>query len=763
MKKVVFFCIAFLLCINSVYPQKMGLVLSGGGAKGAVHIGVIKALEENDIPIDYIAGTSIGAIIGSLYAMGYTPDEMLNLFLSSDFYYWQTGKVEEDYQYYFRQKPDDPSFIRFNVPLRDSTRVRGNVLPNSLVDPIQMNQAFLQLYAQANAQSENDFDRLFVPFLSVASDVYNKKEIIFRNGDLGEAVRASMSFPLIFKPIIKDDIPLWDGGIYNNFPVDPMKEAWNPEFIIGSCLSSTNPLKPSEQRLYDQMESMVMQHTKYEVDPEDGVLLSVQLEDVSLLDFNKAQSLYELGYNTTLEMIDSIKSRIERRVPLIEVNERRKEYKKSLPKLIFKNIYITGTSEAQKVYIENQIRSDVDEHFSIWDFKRSYFRLLTNSKIKEIMPHAEYDPDTQTFDLYLDITIRDEIMVLFGGNVSSMSANQMYLGIGYHSLTELSANLNLDMQLGNAYNGLTLQGKVELPSRFPMDLSVLISSYSKKYYESEKLFIDSDISAFINQSETFGKLRVGLPFQTKAKIDLALGYGGLEDEYYPRNNNPYSKSEFERSRYFLFNMGLYYKRNSLDAKQFPIKGQEHHLYAQYVSGRETFLPATGRSGSKMNQSYIEISMGLKNFHSVTDFFNLGYAIKGVVSSKSLWSNYMASILQAPGYTPTPHSMLVFNEAFRANQYFAGGVTPIWKINSTLHLRSDVHAFVPIYPIKRNEKDKAYYGDLFRESAYLGELSFVVQLPFMSVSLYANRYSHPRNNWNFGLNIGYLIFGPKFIP
>ena len=104
MKKQIFSTLVFAMCLIlpfSVYSQeqrkKVGVVLSGGGAKGAAHIGVIKALEENNIPIDYITGTSIGAIIGSLYAMGYSPEEMLELMLSKEFSYWQTGTVEEQY------------------------------------------------------------------------------------------------------------------------------------------------------------------------------------------------------------------------------------------------------------------------------------------------------------------------------------------------------------------------------------------------------------------------------------------------------------------------------------------------------------------------------------------------------------------------------------------------------------------------------------------------------------------------------------------
>ncbi|MDR0681885.1 MAG: patatin-like phospholipase family protein [Dysgonamonadaceae bacterium] len=759
MKKEIFIFFVFvILCIHSLYPQKVGLVLSGGGAKGVVHIGVIKALEENDIPIDYIAGTSIGSIVGSLYAMGYSPEEMLKLFLSDDFHYWQTGKIEEDFQFYFRKKNNDPSFVHFNVPLKNSIDdIRGSLIPNSLINPIQMNQAFLQLFSQANAQCEGDFDKLFVPFLCIASDVYNKKPVIFRNGDLGDAVRASMSFPLFFEPVVKNDIPLWDGGIYDNFPVQPMKQAWNPDVIIGSSLASSHSKKPSEQSLYNQLENMIMQKTEYSIDPKDGILMNFSLEDVNLLDFNKAKVLFELGYMRTEEIIDSIKGRIGRRVALSEINTRRAEYKTSLPLLIFKNIYISGVSVSQKTYIENQIRHDNRDYFTMLDFKKTYFRLLTNSKIKEIIPHAEYNPENHTFNLFLNIKMNDELKVGFGGNISSMSANQMYLGLGYQSLTELSTNLNVDMQWGNAYNGITAQGKLEISAGIPLDILALFSYNIREYYENERLFIDTDLATFSSQRETFGKIGLGLPFLTNAKMEIWMGYGSLEDKYYQSNDY----KVFDKSRYNLYNLGLYYTKNSLNAKQFPISGQEHQIYAHFISGKETFMPSN-RQKKDIHQSYIQLNAILNNYHTISSNINLGYRIESVVSSKNLWSNYTSSVLQAPGFTPTPHSMLTFNEAFHANQYIAGGLIPILKLNSTFHFRGDFYGFVPLYSIRKGENNSTFYGDLFASPAYMGEISFVAQLSFMSVSLYANCYSYPKNNWNFGLNIGYLIFGPKFI-
>ena len=763
-KKTIIPLLCLLFCFFSAYPQKVGLVLSGGGAKGAVHLGIIKALEENNIPIDYIAGTSIGAVVGSLYAMGYTPDEILDLFLSKEFYYWQTGKVEEKYQYFFRKSPDQPDFIRFNIPLKDSLTIKTmDLLPNSLINPIQMNQAFLQLYAQANAQCQGDFNKLFVPFLCIASNVFDKQMIIFRNGDLGSAVRASMTFPLVFKPLLKDSIPLFDGGIYDNFPVDPMKNAFNPDFIIGSSVAGNKMEKPSDMDLYKLVESVIMQKTTYHIDPKDGIMLNFTLDGVGLLDFNKSKTLYDMGYKAAMELMDSIKGRIKRRITLEELTERRAAYKKSLPPLIFRNVFINGANDVQKAYIEAQIYKDNQTQFTMDGFKKTYFRLLSNPKIQEIYPYAVWDSINKIFDLNLNVQIRNEFTVLFGGNVSSMSANQLYLGLGYRSLTDFFSEINLDMQVGNAYNGIVLSGKIEVPSStFPMDISGTLAYTYRKYYESERLFIDTDVATFIHQRETFGKVAVGFPFQNKARIDIFGGYGYLEDKYYQSNTGPYYENDFDRSVYNLFSTGLLYNLNTQNAKQYPIKGQNHHIYAQYISGNEIFYPAQSQSGTTHNQSWIQLDAFLYNIPSINSKLSLGYMLEGLVSNKKLFSNYTASVLQAPSYTPTPFTKIAFNEAFRANQFIAGGIVPIWKLNSTFHLRGDFHGFLPVRPIRRGENDNAYYSQLFTYPAYMGEISLVAQLPFMSISLFTNYLSYPKNNWNIGLNIGYLIFGPKFI-
>lgn len=118
MKKILYILFLFIFLTHTSNAQKVGLVLSGGGAKGLTHIGIIRALEENNIPIDYIAGTSMGAIVGSLYAMGYSPDDMEKLLKSDDFKRWYTGNIEEKYIYYFKRNPSTPEFLNIRVSLK---------------------------------------------------------------------------------------------------------------------------------------------------------------------------------------------------------------------------------------------------------------------------------------------------------------------------------------------------------------------------------------------------------------------------------------------------------------------------------------------------------------------------------------------------------------------------------------------------------------------------------------------------------------------
>ena len=403
MKKFVSMLLTLFLLTSVVNAQSVGLVLSGGGAKGITHIGIIQALEENDIPIDYVTGTSIGAIIGALYAMGYTPQEMLDLIGSKEFQQCYSGKIDDSNLYYIKRNEPTPVLYSIKANLGDSATV-VQALPLSLIDPIHMNFKIMELCMQATAACREDFDSLFVPFRCVASDVYNKREIIFSHGDLGNAVRASMTFPFVFRPIKIDGILAYDGGIYNNFPADVMKHDFDPDFIIGSVVSS-NKNRADSDNLAVQIENMIMHVSNYELPDTNGILMNFDLEgEIGLLDFDKAQYLFDLGYATTMQFIDSIKAKVPRTEPLDSLNLRRKAYKQTLPSIIFKNISISGANSSQRKLILSEIRPEGHRYIRLGDFRDAYFRLLSENTINEILPTATYNPKDKTFDLHLDVS-----------------------------------------------------------------------------------------------------------------------------------------------------------------------------------------------------------------------------------------------------------------------------------------------------------------------------------------------------------------------
>ena len=743
--------------------QKVGVVLSGGGAKGLTHIGIIRALEENDIPIDYIAGTSMGAIIGALYAMGYSPDDMEALLSSEEFKRWYSGKVESKYEYYFKKNRPSPEFFNLRFHLKDTLQASPLRLPTNMVSPIQMNLVFVELFAKATASCEGDFDRLFVPFRCVASDVYHKKALIMRRGDLGDAVRASMSFPFVFKPIEIDSTLAYDGGIYNNFPTDVMRDDFHPDIMIGSVVSA-NPDKPNEHDLMSQIENMVMQKTDYTIPPDEGILMTFKYDDVSLLDFNRLKELHDIGYQRTMSLMDSIKGRIHRRCNRENVRLRRMVYRSNLPQLQFRAIEIEGANAKQQAYIRKEFHDSDDAPFTYEELKRGYFRLLADNMISEIIPHATYDPETGYYKLHLKVKIENDFSVRMGGSVSTTSSNQIYLGLGYHNLDYYSKGINMEGQLGKIYNNAQLMGRIDIPARIPLSFRLIASISTFDYYEKSKLFSRNDNPSFSAKNEKFVKLVMALPFLANKRAEFSLGAGRLVDRYIQSSVVNLQKDKLDKSRYNLFGGSVGFYGSTLNARQYATHGHYECLLAQIFSGKEKFRSGNPDvlSAYQERQSWLQVSYLKEAYHRMTPTFTLGWMAQMVYSSKNFSENYTATMMMARDFSPTPHSQLMYNEAFRANQFLGAGIRPIYRFNDMFQFRTEFYGFLPIFPILRNEQNKAYYGKSFSRFEYIGEVSLVCQLPFGAISAYLNHYSSPNKEWNVGLTLGWQLFNYRFI-
>jgi NTE family protein len=200
---------------NSANPErpKIGLVLGGGGARGVAHAGVLKVLEENRIPIDYIAGTSMGAIVGGLYAAGYSPAEIETICKDLDWDALLTDRPPEKYLP-FRDKGETRRLMKIKFGWK-----KGKLsLPQGLIAGQNLGFKLKELFLHVS--NVDSFDKLNIPFRCVSTDITTGEEVVFKDGDLAEAVRASMAVPGAFAPVVKDGRILVDGMVVKNVPVD---------------------------------------------------------------------------------------------------------------------------------------------------------------------------------------------------------------------------------------------------------------------------------------------------------------------------------------------------------------------------------------------------------------------------------------------------------------------------------------------------------------------------------------------------------------
>ncbi len=751
----------FLLLVTtgfttSISAQRVGLVLSGGGARGITHIGVIQALEENHIPIDYITGTSMGAIVGAMYAMGHSTQEIINILKSDDFKRWSTGELDPAYNFYYRVANPRPAIadIHIKINRKDTFTITPKVLPSNIVPPHQMNFAFIQLFAPATAYTRGNFNQLFVPFRSVASDIYNKQAIVFRNGDLGDAVRTSMTFPFVFKPIMVENKLLFDGGIFNNFPLDVMIDDFKPDYVIGSAVSN-NPPKPTADDVFKQLETMIMNKTDYSLNGHNGTLLKFDLENHMLFDFSKVDELVKLGYDSTIAQIDEIRLAVRRRVTTAEMNDRRENYRKKLPPLNFKDIYISGVDSLQKAYVDRSFHK-AGEKFTFDEFKNGYFNLISDDKISEVLPRAIYNHDKKIFDLHLNVKTEDQLKVLIGGNVSSTTANQAFFGLMYQDLREYGHTAHIDAQFGRMYNGLSIGSRTDLP----MDniYTKLTGVYHRfSYFDEQRLFFDDDISANFSQNELYANLSLGMPLTLRGRAEYGLGVGYLTDFY--RN-----AVGLEKSVHLMGKLFARWETYTLNSLMYATEGQHYLLSVQLLGGNERYSALFNQD---LNRTFapdvwLRIKAVYDRYYRLDSKINMGVYAEAVFSNRNLLSNYSANIIQAPVFRPNVHSQTIFNPAFTAQQYVALGIKPIYKINDQLQWRNEMYWFVPYKTMLRQNIDNTVYSDALQTSSFMAETSIVLNLRIATASVFLNYYSNSKQKVNFGINIGYLLFNNKFL-
>ncbi len=763
-----------LLVFLSVLPlsahQRVGLVLSGGGAKGIAHIGVIQALEDHEVTIDCIAGTSMGAIVGSLYAMGYSPSEMMALIKSPEFADWSQGRINQEYTYYMLEQQPSPALTHINLGFNDSINTTS-ILPTSLINPIPMSFGFMELFGPSTAQCRGEFDRLFVPFRCVYSDVYNKHKVVVSHGDLGDAVRASMSFPLVFKPIEIDGVLAYDGGIYDNFPVDVMRQDFKPDIMIGVDVSAPNA-KPSPNDLMAQVEDMIMQKSDYNLPADEGIRIKLDLERFSLLDFQQADSIYAIGYRHAEAMIDSIMGRVTARTPSAVLKQRREKWRSATLPLVFDSVAVSGVTAPQARYVTRIFDNDADaDTFGITQARAAFYRAVSPGRFSTLTPHADYDSISGLFRLRLDGTVKRSFDVAGGGFITSSTTSFLFLSGTYNNLTSHITTANVSAWLGQSYMAAYGSLSHGLSTPIPMNIGLQTAIMRQKFNEDEKLFYDWSSPAFITKSQFYANLYWSMAPTRRSKLSFSAGYGHLWDTFFSGLFDGEDDRGRDHTHLDLGQAAVEWERSYLDNILYPTEGSFAKVRFSGVIGNVDYdpfastLPGASSLGDRDRMmSWLTLEAEGSKYWHLRRHFSLGLSGHAIASTRRLLNGYTASLVMAPAFTPTASSFNAYNPAFRANSWVAGGVNPVWHPTSNLQLRGTFNCFVPARKIIR-DTDNPYlprYGRWFDSPQFYGEIQAVLTTPFAALTAYVNYQSYPGCNWNAGISLGLFHLAPSFL-
>ena len=760
LRKIGSFVVWLLLAAAPVSARKVGVVMSGGGAKGLYHIGVLEALEENGIPIDCVAGTSMGSIIAAMYAAGYSPAEMRAIVSSGVVKEWVSGRIDPNrYMSYYRQLGSNPSFLSVRANLGNPAGERVKV-PTNLISSTQVDLALTELFAPATAAAQGDFDRLMVPFLCVASDMNNRRPVVMRSGDLSLAVRSSMSIPLVFKPMAIDSMLLYDGGIYDNFPWKPLDAEFAPDLIVGSICTAGNTPPSEDSNLFDQAFMLAMQDTDYTLPAERSVTIR-RAVGVNMLDFDQAEAIMDAGYEDAMAVMPQLLEKVGERRDSTWYAERRRAFREKCPALYFDNYELDGLKPEQRDYIRDFLHMDrrtpgVQRPMRFPELRDNLFELLADGNFTMDFPRVRYDSVSGRYTFGTTFGIRPSFKITIGGNISSTAFNQAYLGVGYHWIGRVSQHLGADLYLGPLYTWGVFGGRTDFYAIEPVFIdysyNFSVSNFRHGYFGNVTRIRNAEQ---VKSSESFLSLGIGMPLTHRSVFVLRANGGHVNYRY---DSDDFFADDTDHSRFSFFGLRAGIARNTLDKFLYPRRGSELYLSAIFVTGRDKYSPYNADDFiSRVDRRWFGGRFTWNKFFDMPQcsWFSFGLNADAVYTNHPSFRTRTATLMSMPEYAPVSHARMVFMPDYRASRFVAGGVMPTFDLTSDFFFRTGFYAMF------REKRDFNLLGDPDERWHYIAEASLVYHTPIGPVSLSLTKYD--LKNWKnmyLTFNFGYAIFAPK---
>lgn len=750
---------------NTSGAQDVGLVLSGGGAKGLAHVGVLKAFEEHEIPIDYLAGTSMGSIVAAMYASGYTPDEIESLVMAPDFQNWVKGKAKEVYDFQSIQQLENPSWVSVDLAIDSSFNA---IFSPNLASDVAINFALLELLIQASTKASSDFDQLMVPLRVIAADVFTQKEIIIEGSKLHRAVRASMTVPFFFRPIRVGDMLLFDGGLYDNFPVDVMAGQFNPDFIIGSNVAITKyedyPYDQDDQKLLSQeMVYMFLDKTDPNKLEGRGFYLEPNLEGYTAIDFDEVEALIDSGYQAALRAIPQIRKQVARRVSRDEMQVKRQEFKKDLPVLKINNVAVQGYNKDQSAFLSKLLSRYSRNGANIEQLKEAYFKLLANDMFKEIYPDLNYNPDNEAFDFEITGTPNDRIKAEIGGNVGSKRVGSLYFALSY---SELQKNLNtygINVYTGRFYQSLHLFANSTFSPNSLSYIEPFFTFNNWDYLNSTNVIFGNNPVGVLNQIDRMGGLAGGYALNANTRLRAHLGYFSNFDRF----GNELGRVVTDSLDVFRLNglkLGISYGSNTLNRKQYANKGKRYNIQIAAVSGTEEYEPGKPdeftNPAVSFNRSWVKASVSAEGYIPLSTRVSFGYQGQWTHSTQPAFHNYVSSLANLPAFNPLQDSPTLLLVNFRDPAFLAGGIKGVFSLSDNIDFRLETYGFYGYRSLEESPGFRARVVNGGGGLSLAAAASLLYHTPLGPLAVSYNHYDDPYQQKGLFVHIGYILFNKR---
>ena len=737
--------------------QKIGIVLSGGSASALAHIGVLKALEEHGIPIDYITGTSAGAFIGSIYASGYSPQEIEDYILSDEFKIATSGELKPNQRFLFRAEDINASF--FPISLSQKNLLQTS-LPTNFTESALMDYEMLKLLGTTSASVNNNFDSLFVPFRCVASDIAKKQSIIFSKGYLNEAVRASMTFPFYYKSIMIDSVLLFDGGLYNNFPSDVMYTDFDADFIIGSNVSFNAEL-PHEDDLIGQFTNMLVSYSDFTLPCEESFMIAPSVS-ISGFNFNNAKKAIEEGYDATVKIIDSLKLKIVSRIDYSELSAKRAKFRENITAISVSSV--TSKTESENLhYSTRTIMKDKKQIvLNERQLERRYFRLRSSSQIDFIFPRLQLKDDS-TYNLDLTISKAKEIKVEFGGHLSSRPVNTGYIGLSYQTAGKYFTKTKVESYFGKFYGSAKAKFTFELPTVYPFSASVYFTQNRWDYFRSFATFFEDVKPSFLVQNEMYLGFSLKNPIGNTITSKVDGRWFELEDTYYQTDNFT-NKDTADLTRFYGGSASWTLTQNTLNRRQFANSGHFVEVKTRLNFGTEHTIPGSTALNEELYKphSWFNLNIDYQSFVVDQSMLHLGIHGQFVYNTHPLFANYTATLLSMTEFSLIPDSKTYFLPEYRSPQYAAAGLNLIFTIKKKIDIRFDTYLYQPLIQINELPDGSQELSELFQGRTIMASSSIIYNSYIGPLRFTLNYFPKQTNPLALQLSLGYVIFNDRAI-